>query len=174
MLALGLDEKEANAFLPDKISMKKEEHIAAFFEPPGMDSMLAGVGPADVHNRDPRVLPLVKGGADRPLKNAHLPQDDTVKVIGNGVLAEGAGSRVVFSQLAPWHFDHRKQPNLKKTFRRASYTTARVLANMGVRGATPLLKRIKEPVGLFEKRWRTGLYLDEPTEWDYPYRFFRW
>ena len=43
VLALGLDEKEANAFLSDKISMKREEHIAAFFEPPGMDSMLAGV-----------------------------------------------------------------------------------------------------------------------------------
>ena len=175
MLALGLDEKEANAFLPDKISMKKEEHIVAFFNPPGMDSMLAGVGPADVHNRDPRVLPLVKGGADRPLKNAHLPQDDTVKVIGNGVLAEGAGSKVVFSQLAPWHFDHRKQMNLKRTFRRAAFMTSRLLANMGVSSETPLLSHFRRPVsGRHEKRWLAGLYLDTPEEWDYPYRFFRW
>ena len=25
-----------------------------------------------------------------------------------------------------------------------------------------------------ERRWLKGLYLDEPVEWDYPYRFFRW
>ena len=176
MLAFGLDEKEANAFLPDKVSMKKEEHIAAFFEPPGMDSMLAGVGPADVHNRDPRVLPLVKGGADRPLKNANLLRlADTVKVIGNGVLAEGAGSRVVFSQLAPWRFDHRKQMNLKRTFRRTAFLASRLLANMGVSMETPLLSYFRRPVsGRYEKRWLAGLYLDTPEEWDYPYRFFRW
>ena len=176
VLAFGLDEKEANAFLPDKVSMKKEEHIAAFFEPPGMDSMLAGVGPADVHNRDPRVLPLVKGGADRPLKNANLLRlADTVKVIGNGVLAEGAGSRVVFSQLAPWRFDHRKQMNLKRTFRRTAFLASRLLANMGVSMETPLLAHFRRPVSnRHEKRWLAGLYLDTPEEWDYPYRFFRW
>ena len=181
--------------------------------PPGMDSMLAGVGPADVHNRDPRVVPLVKGGANRLLKNAHLlrfahpsslrrtymyasflgisqalhldifpqpvkdvlQQADTVKVIGNGVLAEAAGSRVVFSQLAPWHFDHRKQMNLKRTFRRTAFLTSRLLANMGVSMETPLLSHFRRPVsGRHEKRWLAGLYLDTPEEWDYPYRFFRW
>ena len=25
-----------------------------------------------------------------------------------------------------------------------------------------------------EQRWRVGLYLDQPEEWDDPYRFFRW
>jgi hypothetical protein len=25
-----------------------------------------------------------------------------------------------------------------------------------------------------ETRWRKGLYLDTPEEWDDPYRFFRW
>ena len=25
-----------------------------------------------------------------------------------------------------------------------------------------------------EGRWTSGLYLDEPQEWDDPYRFFRW
>jgi len=28
--------------------------------------------------------------------------------------------------------------------------------------------------GKAEKRWLDGLYLDEPEEWDDPYRFFRW
>src|SRR5207245_3157962 len=53
LLALGLDGADT-AFLPFKVEMKKEEHIAAYFEPPGASSLLAGVGPADVHNRDPR------------------------------------------------------------------------------------------------------------------------
>jgi len=25
-----------------------------------------------------------------------------------------------------------------------------------------------------EARWRDGLYMDEPEEWDDPYRFFGW
>ncbi|MGD8237577.1 MAG: carbohydrate binding domain-containing protein, partial [Armatimonadota bacterium] len=86
LLALGLDEADANALLPFQVRMKHEEHIAAFFEPFGMDSLLAGVGPADVHNRDPRELPLVAGGAS---------------VVGNGVLAVGENANVVFCQLAP-------------------------------------------------------------------------
>src|SRR5439155_17680286 len=58
LLALGLDGEEVEAFLPFRIEMKKREHLAAYFESPGMKSLLAGIGPADVHNRDPRELPL--------------------------------------------------------------------------------------------------------------------
>ena len=28
--------------------------------------------------------------------------------------------------------------------------------------------------GNTEKRWLEGLYLDQPVEWDDPYRFFGW
>ena len=87
LLALGLDEADANAFLPFEVSMKEEEHIASFFEPFGKDSLLVGVGPADVHNRDPRELPLVSGGAS---------------VVGNGVLAGGEDTNVVFCQMPPY------------------------------------------------------------------------
>ena len=90
LLALGLDGPEANAFLPFKVSMKRAEHIAAFFEPAGKDSLLAGVGPADVHNRAPREIPLVTAGA---------------AAVGNGVLAnaQGAhGANVVFCQFPPY------------------------------------------------------------------------
>jgi len=86
LLALGLDEANANAFLPFEVSMKQEEHIASFFEPLGRRSLLVGVGPADVHNRDPRELPLVSGGAS---------------VVGNGVLAVRETSNLVFCQLPP-------------------------------------------------------------------------
>ena len=64
--------------------MKKTEHIAAFFEPPGRDSLFAGIGPADVHNRDPRELPLVASGAT---------------VVGDGILAKARDANVVFCQL---------------------------------------------------------------------------
>jgi hypothetical protein len=161
LLALGLDEKDANGFLPFEVRMRKQEHIASFFEPFGANSLLAGVGPADVHNRDPRELPLVSGGAT---------------VIGNGVLARAQNANVVFCQLAPWQFDGSKQSNLKRTHRRASFLVSRLLANMGVAGSTPLLDRFHHPVDAAksERRWLDGLYLNQPEEWDDPYRFFRW
>ena len=83
LLAIGLDANEARRFLPFKVTTKKAEHIATYFESAGIASLLAGVGPADVHNRDPRLVPLVTGGA---------------AVIGNGVLAKAEHANVVFCQ----------------------------------------------------------------------------
>jgi len=161
LVAIGLDQDDANALLPFQVAMKQAEHIAAFFEPFGMNSLLAGVGPADTHNRDPRDLPLVSAGAH---------------VFGNGVLANAESANVVFCQMAPWQFDGGKQSNLRRTHRRASFLFARLLANFGVAGATPILDRFHNPLDAAkpEKRWLTGLYLDQPEEWDDPYRFFRW
>ena len=161
VLALGLGEAEAEALLPSKAAMKKREHIAAYFEPRGVKSLFAGIGPADVHNRDPRELPLVTTGAT---------------VLGDGILAKADDANVVFCQLVPWQFDPKKQMNLKRTFRRASVLVTRLAANMGAAGATPLLARFREPVEASkgEKRWLDGFYLDVPEEWDDPYRFFRW
>ena len=160
LLAIGLDESEAGAVLPFKVGMKKAEHISSFFEPFRMGSLLEGVGPADVHNRDPKEIPLVSAGA---------------KVIGDGVLARAEGTNIVFCQLAPWQFAG-TQSNLRRTHRRTSFLVSRLLANMGVGGSTPLLERFSKPVDANESqgRWLDGLYLDEPQEWDDPYRFFRW
>ncbi|MCU0913282.1 MAG: hypothetical protein MUC88_01815 [Planctomycetes bacterium] len=159
VLALGLDEADTKTWLPFPVTMKKAEHIAAYFAP-GTDGLLAGVGPADVHNRDPRLLPLVVAGA-RPL--------------GDGVLARAENAPVVFCQLAPWPFEG-SQSHLRRTHRRASFLVSRLLANMGVAGSTPLLERFHQPVDAAqpETRWLDGFYLDQPQEWDDPYRFFRW
>jgi len=173
LLAIGLDEAEANAFLPFRVSMKREEHIAAQFGRADVDSPLTGVGCADTLIRDPRELPLLTGGAS---------------AVGDGVLAVGGDGNVVFCQLAPWQFEYRSpdapsapaietlKMNLKRTYRRTSVLLARLLGNMGVAGATPLLGRFHEPLaaGSTDKRWLDGLYLDQPEEWDDPYRFFRW
>jgi hypothetical protein len=138
--------------------MKKEEHISAFFQSAGHDSLLAGIGPADVHTREPRDLALVSGGAG---------------VLGNGVLARTETANVAFCQLVPWQFGYQRQ-NTKRTFRRTSFLVSRLLANMGVSGSTLVLQRFGTPVAKWEKRWLKGLYLDVPEEWDDPYRFFRW
>ena len=87
LLALGLEEPEAVAFLPYDVNIQEGEHIASFFEAQGKDSPLAGVGPADIHNRDVRELPLVRSGATP---------------IGDGVLALGKNANVVFCQLPPY------------------------------------------------------------------------
>jgi hypothetical protein len=169
LLALGLDEPEASALLPFKVTMKKAEHIAAFFRPAGVGSLLAGIGPADVQNRAPRQLPLVSAGAE---------------VIGDGVLAKAKNANVVFCQLPPYtisradggRFSYHEQQNLRRTYRRASFQLARLLANMGVAASTPLLARFSSPVTAAnaEQRWLDAFYLDQPEDWDDPYRFFRW
>ena len=160
--------------------MQVGEHIATYFEPPSMQSPLAGIGPADLHNRDPRQLPLVVNGA---------------AIVGNGVLAAGTDHQVVFAQFPPYLIGKEGQEvedgsgilsfgeklHLKRTYRRACFTLTRILGNMGVCPTTPLLARIASPAIDDESeppsargRWSQGLYLDQPEEWDDPYRFFRW
>ncbi len=72
-----------------------------------------------------------------------------------------------------------KQQNTKRTFRRTSCLLSRLPGNLGVHGQTPLLERFAAPVKLTdgqspECRWLNGFYLDQPEEWDDPYRFFGW
>lgn len=160
LLALDLTQADADAILPFQVRLSPTEHINALFAPPARHSPLAGIGPADVHNRDPRKIPLVTGDAE---------------AVGNGVLAIGAQGRVVFCQLAPWQFDDARNSGLKRTFRRTSVLVARLLGNLEVESTTPLLNRIADPVNRQEAgRWLEGLYRDTPEEWDDPYRFFRW
>jgi hypothetical protein len=135
VLALGLDQEEANSFLPAKVAMQNQEHIAAEFPPFPADSLLAGVAPADVHNRDPRQLPLVTEGAT---------------VCGEGVLAQQGN--VVFFQLPPFEVSKNMGAlpgpfNLRRTFGRTSFAAGRLLGNFGGSGATPLLERFSDPIG---------------------------
>ncbi|MBL7185254.1 MAG: hypothetical protein ISS70_02935 [Phycisphaerae bacterium] len=160
LLAIGLTQKDADALLPFSVSMHRAEHINAYFDPPPANSLLLGVGPADVHNRDPRTIPLVSSGA---------------RTAGNGVLAVARAANVVFCQLAPWQFEYETNFGLKRTFRRSSVLVTRLLGNLGAAGETPLLSRVSAPIKSNEPgRWLDGFYLDEPEEWDDPYRFFRW
>ena len=160
VLAIGLGQAEANAFLPFSVKTRKQEYICGLFPPPARTSLLAGLGPADVMNRDPRNLELLTEG---------------VAVVGDGVLAVAPDAKVVFCQLVPWEFDYQKYFNQKRTFRRASCLVARILGNMGVEEPAPLLERFSSPVGKAAAgRWLTGFYLDKPEEFDDPYRYFGW
>src|SRR5260221_63688 len=79
-------------------------------------------------------------------------------------------------QPVTWQLDPTRQSNLKRTYRRTAFLVTRLLASLGVSGSTPVLARFTKPVEetKSEKRWLGGLYLDQPEEWDDPYRFFRW
>jgi hypothetical protein len=73
-------------------------------------------------------------------------------------------------------FEPAQQPNLRRTQRRSAFLVSRLLGNLGVQGSTPVLARFHSPLSADrpEQRWLEGLYLDQPQEWDDPYRFFRW
>ncbi len=141
LLALGLEQQEAGAFLPLRVSTRQAEHIATYFEPPAADSLLAGVSPADLHNPAPCAFPLVSA-----------PAGSGVRAVGDGVLAVGDRLQVVFCQLPPDRIDpalgrrDAPQHNLKRTYRHTCFLLARLLGNMGVAGATPLLARFSAPV----------------------------
>ena len=160
MITLGLEADDVAALGALDLTFRSGEHINASFAPPGLTSPLAGVGPADVHCRDPRVMPLVAGGAE---------------IQGNGVLAVSGNGRLVVCQLSPWQFEYTANYGLKRTFRRSAFLVARLLGNLGARGDTPLIERwAGPPVPGEPGRWQDGFYLDLPEEWDDPYRFFRW
>ena len=172
LLAMGLGQDEANAFLPSKVAMTKAEYGCGSYSLPAADSPFAGVAPADLYNRMPRELSLVSGGA---------------ATIGDGVLAKAEGADVVFCQLVPWQYDDAKNYFVKPTFRRFSFTLSRLLANMGVTAKTPLLDSMEEPLAVDgvkdssskqqdvgSTRWLSGLYLDKPEVLDDPYRYYRW
>jgi beta-galactosidase len=161
VFAIRLGQEEANSFLPFSIKTQPREYICSLFAPPERTSLLAGIGPAEVMNRDPRETALVSGGAT---------------LVGEGVLAVASDANVVFCQLAPWEFDYQSYFNQKRTFRRLSCLVTRVLGNMGVNEPTPLLQRFSSPVqGAAEQsRWLAGFYLDKPEEFDDPYRYFQW
>ncbi|MFC2090872.1 hypothetical protein ACFLT1_08865, partial [Bacteroidota bacterium] len=162
LLAIGFDQEDADSLLPFKVGIKKDEHIAAWFEAFGTDSTFAGIGPSDVHNREPKEFPLLSNGVIK---------------VADGVMGQTENNGVVFCQLAPWKNDYSKEKhNVKQTFRRSSFLLSRLLGNLGTESTTPLLTRFSSPVNPegSEQRWLDGLYLDQPEEWDYPYRFFRW
>jgi hypothetical protein len=73
-----------------------------------------------------------------------------------------------------YFFQHRDQYNVRKTYRRLCYALTRVLGNLGVPSECPILNRLSQPPGADDRRYLSGLYADEPEEWDDPYRFFRW
>jgi hypothetical protein len=169
VLALGLDQAEANTFLTTPVTVHNVEHSAAYFQPFSTRSLLAGVAPADVHNRDPRAVPLITGGAT---------------LYGDGVLAET--QRAVFFQFPPFLVSSTAEApgpdtfNLRRTYVRTSFALSRLLGNLGVFASTPLLSRFSDPVAtprslsLSSDRFLQGLYLTFPVEWDDPYRYFRW
>ena len=170
VVGIGLGPADLAGFAGMKAEVRTGEHLSTGFEARQAASVFAGIGPADVHLREPRDVSRWAPGAFLSAAGAEKP----VQVFGDGVLAEAADGSVAVLQLAPWWFDGKASMNLKRTERRVTFATSRLLANAGVASSTPLLERFASLVAPGEKRWLAGLYLDEPEEWDDPYRFFRW
>jgi hypothetical protein len=82
---------------------------------------------------------LYEGGYASGLPNATSPGDQQA---GRNLLANPSFE----AGTEPWFFTWpTEQQNLRRTYRRASFLVTRLLANMGVRGETPLLSRISTP-----------------------------
>lgn len=161
VLGLGIGPVDATGLLPSDLRFENREYIGAAFGPSELGSPWMGVGPADLHNRDPRDIPLLA---------------EEAVTVGGGVLGRVREGEAVLCQLAPWDFDPQAAMNQKRTFRRLAFVASRLLGNLGVQAKTPLLERFNRSLNsaVPEQRWETGLYLDQPEEWDDPYRFFRW
>ena len=170
LLAITLEQDEANAFLPSPIRTKKAEHIAAAVPLMKSDSLFAGVAPADVYTRDAAEIALITDGATP---------------VGDGILAQAKGLNVVFCQVAPWRYNYmasngnawqleNKDHYIKWTYQRTSSLLARLLGNMGVGASTPLLTRFGKPAvdgdslqDLVDAPWieGAGKELVLPTRW---------
>jgi hypothetical protein len=165
-LAIALDPEEFNAAIPLKGKVKLAEHVGAMFSLQ-QGRLLQGIGPADVYDRAPRKIPLISNG----------PQTDA---IGDGVLADGPIDsqirNVIFFKLTPWQFDYEHNYGLKRTYRRIAFTLDRIIANMGINETSPLISNFHSPLRQadHDQRWLNSYYLDQPQEWDDPYRHFRW
>jgi len=155
--ATGIITEEATPLIGGLAAHNRHLRLAAVGMWVAAGTWLAGIGSADVHNRDPRAFPLVTGGA---------------QPAGDGILA--STNRASICQLVPWQFDPAKQMNLKRTIRRSSFLLSRLLCNFGAACTSPVLDDAVKPVASGERRWLDGLYLDTPEEWDDPYRFFGW
>lgn len=153
VIAIGLDEATASRLLTLRSNTRSLEYINSVFASAPAASVLAGIGPADVFNRDPRKLPVFDPSG--------------------AVLGASSDNRIVQFQMVPWSFDTEKI-NTKRTFRRTSFVLTRLLGNLGVHASTPLLERFNSPAQSGEQRWLKGFYLDTPVLEDDPYRFFGW
>lgn len=160
VLAIGLDDNGVRALGQPNVTINNAEHISFWFDAAKLNPLFAGIGPADVHTRAPHELPLISGGAE---------------IAGDGILARAENTNLVFCQIEPWQFASGHQ-NVKRTYRHTSFLLSRLLTNIGAASTTPLLERFHQPVSnaKAEQRWLSGFYLDQPEEWDDPYRFFRW
>ena len=156
LLAIGLDEEDANAFCPFGTEWNGE--ISLRISSPLIAARRFGVGPADVHNRDPRDISLVRS---------------VTTVIGDGVLARTAELNVVFCQLVPWQFHETGKMNIRARFA-ASRSWCRGcwqiwMLRQGLRSCNECIRRLRAGlknagsrafISTSRKRWttRTGSF----------------
>ncbi|NRA37431.1 MAG: hypothetical protein HRU15_04780 [Planctomycetes bacterium] len=158
VIGVGLNSKELSAISKNTIKTRAVEFVNAYFEPSPFDSLLAGIGPGELHLREPRTLDLPVSG---------------MEIKGLGALAVSNSGNFALCQVVPWQYTL-KQHNTRRVFRRASHALARLLSNAGVKSETVIEQRLQKGPGGNKTPWLDSFYLDAPIEWDDPYRYFRW
>ncbi len=160
LLAIGLDQQDLD-FLPSKVGIRKTRaHRRLLRTIPGRFTIQWSRPRGRSQSRSSPVAADRLGSDDRRRRRAG---------------SRGRPERTSSSASWPPGSSTAKQWNLKKTYRRSSFLVTRLLANLGAATSTPIIDRFHVPVAAeIPPRWQTGLYLDQPEEWDDPYRFFRW
>ena len=103
------------------------------------------------------------------------PNDDLDKYVLSipSLFAQVHERRVtVCLQIAPWDFDDADTPYTRTSYRRSSFTIAKILANLGADFHNPIIDIVSNPPQ--EKAWLNSYYIQEPKAEDDPYRYYRW
>ena len=130
LLALGLDEPEANAFLPFKVSMKKAEHIAAVLRARRRGLAAGRRRPGRRPQPRPRELPLVSPGRSRGRRRR---------------AGQGGDANVVFCQLPPYTLNRADGAValFRRRWRRRRGRQAEALLTLGITGRVQFRPEIK-------------------------------
>lgn len=152
MLAIGLDDKELNAL---GLKANPPEKVRSTALPNTTPDVLRGLTSADLYWHAILEQATLAVPEDQPEDKSNLwITMPTFSAIDNGT------RQLVFQQVAPWHIDVDKKPYLRHSYRRAAFTTAKILANLGAKAQNPLVKQL-------EKRLGSKRFIDLTANWKY-------
>lgn len=160
VLCIGLDRRELSILFGNKIKVKEGSFVSALVKDLSQPEY-RGISNSDLHWRT------------RPQMAAIVDVDDTSN-LALKVIQTDQG-KLVFLQVRPWEFNYDEKPYLRTTYRRTVFLVSRLLANLGVYGANPLLEKFRDTSGFFAAdSWKDSYYVQKPEAVDDPYRYYRW
>ena len=163
VLCLGLSQEELERIAPDGVKFETETAYSSVIEDFSSPAF-RGLSNADIHWRTTLKLPLIQDTRSRSTPSLRAFSRS------NGTL--------VLCQAAPWMFDTEEKPYLRTTYWRSVYMVSRLLANLGARPESGILKRFarkgREDATAENGPWLSSYYIQKPEAGDDPYRYYRW